>query len=92
MTLARVRSDALPENVEYRDTGCEVSPTCLTCPLVTCRFDDPGGLRGILNRERNSRIMQLRARGVGPRQVADLVGMSVRHVHRVRAAMMGATT
>ncbi len=24
----------------YEDTGCEVAPTCLDCPLPRCKFDD----------------------------------------------------
>jgi hypothetical protein len=25
----------------YRDTGCEHSPTCLSCPLARCKYDRP---------------------------------------------------
>ena len=33
--------DAVPEYYHYEDTGCEVSPSCLTCPLPQCKYDDP---------------------------------------------------
>lgn len=33
--------DGLPEQMSYHDTGCEVSPSCLRCPLPQCKFDDP---------------------------------------------------
>ena len=26
---------------EFEDTGCEVSLSCLTCPLPQCKYDDP---------------------------------------------------
>lgn len=35
------RRDALPEGREYRDDGCEVSGSCLSCPLPRCRFEEP---------------------------------------------------
>jgi hypothetical protein len=33
--------DATPEFYHYEDTGCEVSNTCLNCPLPQCKHDDP---------------------------------------------------
>ena len=41
--MPRARRDSLPENTPYQDTGCEVHHSCLTCPLVRCRYDVPGG-------------------------------------------------
>ena len=35
--------DAIPEFYHYEDTGCEVSPSCLNCPLPQCKYDDPDG-------------------------------------------------
>jgi AraC-like DNA-binding protein len=32
--------DSLPEQVHYADNGCEVSGTCLACPLPQCKFDN----------------------------------------------------
>lgn len=25
----------------WRDTGCDLNPSCLACPLPVCRHDDP---------------------------------------------------
>tara|TARA_B100000949_G_C14072277_1_gene362295 strand:- start:103 stop:432 length:330 start_codon:yes stop_codon:yes gene_type:complete len=33
--------DAVPEFYPYEDTGCEVSRSCLNCPLPQCKYDDP---------------------------------------------------
>lgn len=33
--------DAVPEFYHYEDTGCEVSASCLNCPLPQCKYDDP---------------------------------------------------
>ena len=43
--LSPVRSDTLPENTRYKDDGCDVSSSCLGCPLAKCRYDDPGFLQ-----------------------------------------------
>jgi len=29
------------EFFHYEDTGCEISTSCLTCPLPQCKYDDP---------------------------------------------------
>ncbi len=38
---ANTMVDAVPEYYHYEDTGCEVSPSCLSCPLPQCKYDDP---------------------------------------------------
>ena len=43
-----IRRDALPEYVDYRDTGCELAPSCLNCPFIRCRYDYSDGIRGLL--------------------------------------------
>ena len=39
-TLVKPSQDATPEFCHYEDTGCEVSPACLDCPLPQCKYDD----------------------------------------------------
>ena len=53
----KIRKEALPENAEYRDTGCELAPSCLSCPFVRCRYDYPDGIRGLW-----------RAEGIAPKE------------------------
>ena len=36
---ALVRNDTLPENTDYRDTGCDLCASCLRCPLARCQYD-----------------------------------------------------
>ena len=37
----------------FRDTGCELAPSCLSCWLPRCRYDlAPGELRSLTNRHR----------------------------------------
>lgn len=79
----RVRSDALPEFTRYRDSGCDVHPSCLTCPLPRCRYEEPGGLRALLNKTRDEQIAAQRATGMPVAELATRFGVSRRTVFRV---------
>lgn len=79
----RVRADALPEYTHYRDDGCEVHPHCLSCPLPRCRYEEPGGLRALLNERRDREMVELRLRGASVEELADRFGVSRRTVFRV---------
>jgi hypothetical protein len=56
----RTRQDALPENSDYRDEGCDLFPSCQTGPLPRCRYDEPGGARTMINKVRDEEIRRLR--------------------------------
>ena len=79
----RTRSDALPEFMRYRDDGCDVHDHCLTCPLPRCRYEEPGGLRALLNEQRDRQITQLRRKGASVDELAGRFGVSRRTVFRV---------
>jgi hypothetical protein len=85
-TLPRVRGDRLPENTRYRDDGCDIHPQCLTCPLPRCRYEDRGGLRGMMNEHRDRGIIEARMQGVGAAEVAERFNVSRRTVFRVMEA------
>ena len=42
--------------VHYQDRGCDVSESCLTCPLSQCKHDDPGAYVKYQRRLRDQRI------------------------------------
>ena len=81
----RTRRDALPEHTQYADTGCEVHHSCLTCPLVRCRYDEPGGARRLLSEGRDRQIVALRRSGDSINQIARRFGVSRRTVFRALA-------
>jgi hypothetical protein len=86
-TLARPpRRDALPEHTRYTDSGCEVHHSCLSCPLVRCRYDEPGGARRLLSAQRDEVILALRSEGRPISLIAQRFGISRRTVFRVLAA------
>lgn len=80
---ARVRSDSLPEQTRYRDDGCEVSPSCLDCPLPRCRYEEPGGLRGMINGYRDRQIVESRLNGEPVETLAERHGLSRRTIFRI---------
>jgi hypothetical protein len=87
----RTRCDALPEFTDYSDSGCDLYPSCLSCPLPRCRYDDPGGAAAMLRTGRNAAIARLASRdGLTVEELARAFGVSRRTVFRVLAAGRGA--
>lgn len=70
------------------DTGCEVSPSCLRCPLPQCRYDDPLWFEDYRRRQRvQATATKVRALGVLPKEqavkaVALALGIDARTVYR----------
>lgn len=79
----RGRHDSLPEFTRYRDDGCDISESCFECPLPRCRYEEPGGLRAVLNETRDRQILFLRSKGLGVDDIATRFGVSRRTVFRV---------
>lgn len=67
------------------DTGCEIAPRCLSCPLPACRFDSgqAKAIRtGIRHAAETARVRKLLAAGQEPANIALVMGISVRTVFR----------
>ncbi len=76
--------DHLPEFITYKDAGCDMHPSCLTCPLPRCRYDEPGWLLKEERTTRNTEILKFRvAAQVSVDDLANRFGVSVRTVHRI---------
>jgi hypothetical protein len=85
-----LRRDALPEHTRYTDSGCDLHPSCLTCPLKRCRYDEPGGARKLLSEARDRRILALSRRGgLTIEAIARRCAVSRRTVFRVLARARG---
>lgn len=75
--------DGLPENIGYRDTGCEVFPSCLRCPLPQCKYDDPIWYQQYRRQGRDQLILAaFDDDGATVTQVAELFRLSPRTVQR----------
>lgn len=72
-----------PEYCHYRDEGCEVADSCLNCPFPKCIYDEPGGRKHWLKRQRDREIIRLfNAEGKGVKELASMFGLSQRTVQR----------
>lgn len=81
------RIDALPEYMDYRDTGCDLYPSCLRCPLPRCRYEDPGGAAAMLRGGRDASIARLHTQdGMSVDRLAEMFGLSRRTIFRVLRA------
>jgi DNA-binding transcriptional ArsR family regulator len=74
--------DLLPEEVDWRDGGCEVYPACLNCPLPKCIEEEPRGRQRLKTVLRARRMKALRRKGKSIREIARLLGVSQRTVQR----------
>ena len=76
--------DALPEHYPYKDDGCEVSSSCLSCPLPWCKYDDPAAYHRGLREGRDREVLQVqRNQGTTVPQLAQHFGLSQRTIHRI---------
>ena len=57
-----LRVDVLPERHPYRDDGCDVSSSCLRCPLPQCKYDVPNSSRRARRDRRDAEIAAARRR------------------------------
>ena len=83
--MQRTRIDTLPEGITYRDTGCEVSPRCLNCPLPVCKHDNPRAWQYGDVDLRNQAIVKERENGATLVSIAEQFGLSLRTVNRIMA-------
>ncbi len=68
----------------YGDKGCEESPTCLTCPLPICKYDDPAAhKRRNRIRKIDGPVMEALKSGLTIDEVAIKCSVDVRTVFRV---------
>ena len=79
------RHGRLPEQTRYADTGCEVAPRCLECPLAKCKYD--GGLvelKIMQQKKKESEIVRLFKRGrLTAKQLARRFGLTERSIYRI---------
>jgi hypothetical protein len=76
--------DDLPEHYPYRDDGCDVSPSCLGCPLPWCKYDDPVAYHRELQESRDRKVVQVKlTQEKTVPQLAQHFGLSQRTIHRI---------
>ena len=72
--------------VYYQDQGCDVSPSCLDCPLSECKYDDPATYHREMRESRDRQVIEASlVQGKGTSQIARELGLSSRTISRVLA-------
>ena len=64
------------------DEGCNVSPSCLRCPLDACKYDDIRFYQRWVQAQKEQNILGLLKDGFTIRSVADQCGISLRTIRR----------
>lgn len=67
----------------HQDKGCKFAPSCLSCPFSKCIYDEVGGEKGWLERQRNKEIIRLFKEGKSIKELMVMFGVSERIVRRV---------
>ena len=76
--------DSVPEFYHYEDSGCEVSRSCLRCPLSRCKYDDPVWFQRHRRMARDLRVWQtIQQEDLTADQAAERFSVTVRTVFRI---------
>ena len=82
--LANAMIDAVPEYYHYEDTGCEVSASCLNCPLPQCKYDDPGWFQRHRRLARDLKVWStMQSETLTVEEAAERFSVTVRTVFRI---------
>ena len=91
--LSETGQDLRPEFCHYRDEGCELFDSCLSCPLPQCIYDEPGGRQQLLKDLRNREITRMYIdEGRGVKELALMFGTSTRTVQRALKSSLAASS
>lgn len=75
--------DLRPELVNYRDSGCNLHPACLSCPLPRCQYEGRADSQTAERERRNAAILAAWRDVLSAAVIAREVGMSRRRVHSI---------
>jgi len=81
-TLARVYPELVGKDDAYVDDGCEESPSCLSCPLPQCRYDDPVWYQAYRAERRREQVQELKQTDMTIGAIGRALGVGARTVHR----------
>ena len=84
MTTAQTLSEVafLPDDINWKDRGCEVFPSCLNCPRPRCIEEESRGKQRLRMLTRVSQMAQLKHQGKNTAEIAALFKLSQRTVQR----------
>lgn len=68
-------------DAQYRDTGCELAPSCLSCPLKVCQYDTPRTTVRRASRDRQVQAIS-ESEGLSHAELATRFNVSTRTIDR----------
>ena len=75
-----------PIMTQMMDDGCDVSRSCLKCPLPQCKYDDPAGYQAFKRKQKYQEWFKIvKEEGLSNQQAADLFGVTPRTMFRIKA-------
>ena len=70
------------DEINFKDSGCRFSASCLNCPIEICIYDNPSLVRNLEKNRRDENIIKDRAQGLSNKQISEKYNISIRTVHR----------
>ena len=83
--MLMTRNNPTHNNIEFKDDGCELAPSCLSCPLEFCKYDDPYQTERVVYSDRRLKILALKAKGLTTTSINRITGISKGVIRRIVA-------
>ena len=84
LSSTKTLADTVPEFYHYEDNGCEVSPSCLSCPLPRCKYDDPIWFQRYQRLARDLKVLTtMQLEGLTVERTAERFSVTVRTIFRI---------
>ena len=78
------QADVDSEYYHYEDTGCEVSSSCLVCPLSRCRYDDPVWYQRLRRTAKDMKVWRtVESEGLTAEEAAERFSVTERTIFRM---------
>ena len=88
-----IELDLPPEYCRYRDEGCDLAISCLSCPFPGCVYDEPGGKQHWRKKLRAREMVRLfTTEGKRIKELALVFNVSQRTVQRALKTTLVSTT
>jgi len=74
----------LPRETDYRDTGCELYPSCLNCPLPHCAYEEAMMIVKVRTARKAAQVVSLAKQGKNNKEIATMLNLSTRSIQRLK--------
>ena len=79
--------ETLPRDIAWRDEGCNLFPSCLSCPLPRYIEEETRGKQRLRMLDRASKMARLKQEGKRVGEIAATFKVSTRTVQRALASL-----